>query len=60
MTLKRIPDNYIIIEIRKQSDKIITRQSLYDLRHKSKKSPMIGTRQYGKDSMKTYTNSKKG
>jgi hypothetical protein len=32
-----IPDNEIIIEIRKQTDKIITRQSLYDLRQQIKK-----------------------
>jgi hypothetical protein len=32
-----ISDNEIIIEIRKQTDKIITRQSLYDLRQQIKK-----------------------
>ena len=37
MTLKRIPDNEIIIEIRKQTSKIITRQSLYNLRQQIKK-----------------------
>jgi hypothetical protein len=37
LTLKRIPDNEINIEIRKQTGKIITRQTLYDLRQQIKK-----------------------
>jgi hypothetical protein len=37
LSLKRIPDNEIIKEIEKQTNKIITRQSLYDIRQQIKK-----------------------
>lgn len=37
LSLKRIPDNEIIKEIERQTNKIITRQSLYDIRQQIKK-----------------------
>ena len=50
----------IIIEIRKQTGKIITRQSLYDLRQQIKKESYDWYKTLLEGQYDTYTNSKKG
>ncbi len=60
LSIKRIPDEEIVAEIKRQTNKSITRLVFTTHGSRSKKILITGTRLCVKVSMSTYTSSKKG